>query len=245
MRKNGKRDTAAYYHDLRAAFDQGGCPICRVLAVAVERYLDGILWELVLDLQVRAEINQARGYCNRHAWMLVRTGSALGVAILMQGVVKALLDELDSSPVEHGSGSVLRRLRRGGSVSIAKLEAGLAPQTACPACRFAETVEEHLISSLVSHLNGPESVDEAYRGSDGLCLAHFGQAIARVPSQEDAEVLVAAQRAVWQRLHYELGGFIRKNDHRFRDEGFGVERDSWIRALESVSGPPGPGRTRS
>jgi hypothetical protein len=245
MRKKDKRDTAATYHDLRAALEQGGCPICRVLATAVERYLDGVLWELVLDLQIRAEINRARGYCNRHAWMLVRTGSALGVAILMQGVVKTLLDELDSSPAEQGTGSVLRKLRRGGSASTAKLEAGLAPQTACPACGFEETVEDRLLSSLVSHLNGAEAVGEAYRGSDGLCLAHFCQAVARVPSQDDAAVLVAAQQAVWQRLHFELSQFIRKNDYRFRDEEFGVERDSWLRALESISGPPGPGRVRS
>jgi hypothetical protein len=50
--------------------------------------------------------------------------------------------------------------------------------------------------------------------------------------------VVAAQRSVWERLYDELGEFIRKNDHRFRDETFGPERDSWRRALEAISGPP-------
>jgi hypothetical protein len=34
----------------------------------------------------------------------------------------------------------------------------------------------------------------------------------------------------------ELGEFIRKNDYRFSAENVGKEKDSWLRAIELVSG---------
>jgi hypothetical protein len=37
-------------------------------------------------------------------------------------------------------------------------------------------------------------------------------------------------------LRAELGEFIRKNDYRFINEGFGAERDAWRRAVATGAG---------
>ncbi len=73
--------------------------------------------------------------------------------------------------------------------------------------------------------------------ADGLCLSHFRLALGQKTRALTANTLVAAQQSVWKRLHGELDEFIRKNDHRFREETFGAEKDSWRRALEAISGP--------
>jgi hypothetical protein len=242
MKNPVRRDTAAYYHDILEAFERSGCPICTILHNTADRYLAGVLWELVLDLETRRELNLSRGYCREHGWQLVRPGSALGVAILMKGIVSALLDDMSAPPPRSKPKPEPRRVnlnpfRGEKGLGGKQLSDTLAPAKPCPACAHLNIVEGHLVQSVVAHLRGPESLIDAYRASDGLCLSHFRQALASAKSTADIQVLSDAQRYVWQRLQGELGEFIRKNDHRFRGETFGVERDSWLRALASISGP--------
>ena len=232
-----------YFSDLRDAFAQPGCAFCRLLTRSANRYLDIVLWEMVLDPELRSELNEARGYCSEHGWLLVRTGSALGVAILMQHVIKTLMTVVESNPVEGTPISILGSVRRGlareyRSKSAASLVAGLEPQTKCPVCVHVEDHERELADTLLEHLDEPGTLADDYRASDGLCLEHFRLSLARSGSPAQARTLVSAQHSVWQRLHDELGEFIRKKDHRFKDEPFGSEKDSWRRALEAISGPP-------
>jgi hypothetical protein len=243
MDKPAKLDAVPYYLDIREAFGQPGCPLCRLLARSADRYLDAILWEQVNDTTVRFELNQARGYCPQHGWLLLRAGAALGVAILTRSVVKTLLEVLASSSVENEPESVFQSLRRSldrdpVSKPAARLVTGLSPQRPCPVCSLLAGKEEDYVSTLLAHLDGPGALADSYRTSDGLCLTHFRRTLARAPSGAEVRVLVAAQQAVWQRLHDELGEFIRKNDYRFKDEPFGAEKDAWLRALEAISGPP-------
>jgi hypothetical protein len=248
-------DAVPFYHGVREALGKQGCPLCRLLARDADRYLDAVLWELVNDLGVRSELNQARGYCPQHGWMLVRAGAAVGIAILMRDVVQTLLDVLATNPVDDRPGSklrgVLRRLdsddvpefmrsqdKAQGPKRTLKLVQALSPQAPCPVCARLEPREKDYVRTLVAHLEEPGGLAEAYRDSDGLCLSHFRLALASAPSTGAAQALVAAQQSVWERLHRDLGEFIRKNDQRFRDEPFGEERDAWRRALEAISGPP-------
>jgi hypothetical protein len=48
--------------------------------------------------------------------------------------------------------------------------------------------------------------------------------------------LVDLQRRTMGELRDELAEFIRKNDYRFRHEGFGKEGDSWLRAIGIICG---------
>lgn len=238
-----KFDAVPYYQDIRQALDQPGCSFCRLLTTRADRYLDAVLWELVNDYGVRAELNEARGYCQQHGWLLVRKGSALGIAILMQDVVKTLLDVSAANPADGNSGSVLQALRRSldkerVSPGAAPLVAGLSPQQLCPACAHVESTEKGCTGTLLKHFVGPGALSELYRASDGLCLFHFRRVLARAPSGKTTDSLISAQQEIWQRLHAELGEFIRKNDVRFRGEPFGEESDSWRRALEAISGAP-------
>jgi hypothetical protein len=232
-----------YFSDLRDAFAQPGCAFCGLVARSANRYLDVVLWEMVLDPELRSELNEARGYCSEHGWLLVRTGSALGVAILMQHVIKTLTTVVESNPVEGTSISILEDVRRGlandyTSKSTAPLVAELEPQTKCPVCTHVEDHERELADTLLEHLDETGALADDYRASDGLCLQHFRLSLTRAQSPAQARTLIAAQQSVWQRLHDELNEFIRKKDHRFKDEPFGSEKDSWRRALEAISGPP-------
>lgn len=234
---------SAGYYDLRQAFGEPGCAFCRLLARSAEGYIEAILWELVNDIDTRQELNQARGYCREHAWLLVRYGASLGAAILMQGVIETLLQISETNGSAPPPAFSLRQVwQRFNPVQPGPaptgLVANLAPQRPCPACVKVQEIESYYLAALIRHLTGPEGLAAAYRSSAGLCLPHFRLVLAQVSDEETFGTLVAAQQAVWQRLRADLQEFIRKNDYRFKHEGAGPEDDSWLRAIEAVAGAP-------
>jgi hypothetical protein len=234
-------EAVPYYLDLLEALGQPGCAFCRLSEASARRYFDAVLWEMVNDPQVRAELNAARGYCPQHNRLLERAGAALGVAILSKGVLRTLLDVLASTPIETAGDSVVQGLLRGVDRSgpsrvTAKLVAALEPQLTCPVCLHQRDRERELSSVLLAYLEDPGTLGAAYEISDGLCLGHFRQTLSQASSPREAQALVRLQRLVWDRLHGELEEFIRKNDVRFREEGFGPEKDSWRRALAALGG---------
>jgi hypothetical protein len=234
---------SAGYYDLRQALTEPGCALCRLLAKVADNYIDGVLWELVNDGEIRRELNQARGYCRDHAWLLVRYGASLGAAILMQDVIETLLKVIDLGSFEPQPATFsLRQMLRSNansaepSASTANLVAGLSPQVPCPVCAMVQKSENYYLDALVKHFAVPDDLASVYCASAGFCLPHFRLALSRVSDEETFTALVEAQKAVWQRLNVELKEFIRKNNYLFMKEGFGPEGDSWLRAIETVSG---------
>ena len=203
------------YHDLLEALGQEGCPICRLGQRVSDRFLDGLLYECVNDPGLRAEIRASRGFCHRHAWEMAKIhGGGLGIAIICR-------DVLDT---------VMKEMKRGASAAE-----GLLPQRPCPACALQEDMEGIYLSELLRHLDDPQ-LGQAFAASAGLCLPHLRRALKLTKEATKRCALLDAQRAIWERLHGELDEFIRKNDYRFADEGFGTEGDSWQRALAAISG---------
>jgi hypothetical protein len=235
---------SAGYYDLRQALTEPGCALCRLLARLANNNIDGVLWELVNDPDTRRNLNRARGYCREHAWLLVRHGASLGVAILMQDVIKTLLAVLETTNFEKSPAAPLDRiwhsLNHGPSSSkaTAGLLAELSPQQPCPVCVATERAENYYLEALLKYLTGSANLLNIYRASDGFCLPHFQQTLARVTDEPMFSLLVEAQKAVWRRLEVDLGEFIRKNNYLFQKEGFGQEGDAWRRAIEAVSGAP-------
>ena len=116
-----------------------GCRRCELELTTVRRYLDGLSYENVNDLEVRATLRAARGFCAHHAWQFLDiTHDSLGAAIIYRDVLGAVLEELgqlaggdphpriprrflhESLPLDRTVGQAVRRLQ---------------PRTLCPACR--------------------------------------------------------------------------------------------------------------
>ena len=227
----------AYIDELKEAFGQKGCAFCRLLDESADKFVDAVLWEMVNDPKTRLELRHTRGYCPEHSQMLIRPGAALGTAILMKDVVNTLQKEVQNSRL-WGDESSLRSLRGaiGGkrpSAKTAELLQKLEPQATCPACVNVADLKKHLIKSFTQNLN---QLAEPYQQSDGLCLSHFKELLAETGNVDTAQTLLQAQMHIWERLDAELAEFIRKNDYRFQHEGFGTEKDSWMRGVEAIAG---------
>ncbi|MCX7680901.1 MAG: DUF6062 family protein [Anaerolineae bacterium] len=216
------------YSDLLEASAKPGCPICRVSLAFVRSYLDNTMYERVNDGEVRAELRNARGYCNTHAWMLSEgRGVVLGTAIIQRDVLNTVLEALNVEPpgrgTRHHVQELLRRLR---------------PTAECPACVNRRVMEDIAIGTFLKYLDDPE-LAAALDSSDGLCLPHFSRALELVEEPGHLHRLLDFQRRALTKLRNELAELIRKHDYRFTSEGLGKESDSWLRALGIVSAERG------
>ncbi len=229
--------------------------MCRLRAQVAERFLDFLLWERVMDPDLRRELRQARGFCRDHAWALIRPGFSLGIAILYQDVLQDVLHSLDAAaeqqPLPETRGRLSRLREAIGSQlppQTAAISASLDPQAEqmCPACVQCQLMEDIYLDVLLDNLVVADSLVDAYASSDGLCLPHFRKAVRRVRHQPMLDALLHAQRTVWERLNQQLGEVIRKNDYRYHDEPWGEEAGAWMRIVANLAGiPAAPDRAKA
>lgn len=228
-----------YYDDIVEAMATPGCAFCKLQQRAAERYLDAFLWESVNDPRLRREVSAARGFCRDHAWLLVRPGAALSAAIIYKDVVDAVANAVQTAAVaeKRSFWKQMKSFWGGNPGDEDRVVRTLQPQQPCPVCVNAAEIEGHLCATVLAAMKRSEDFLSHYRASSGLCLAHFGALLAATSQPALRRPLIETQLAIWETLHAELAEFIRKNDHRFRGETFGVERDSWERAMALTSGP--------
>ncbi|HHX44683.1 MAG TPA: hypothetical protein GX714_11970 [Chloroflexi bacterium] len=227
------------YFELVDAQALPGCPVCRLAYKATDRYLDSLLYEAVLDPDVRAKLKSAQGFCSRHAEMLTRRpGRALGVALIYRDIIRTLAERLAEGEYRPAP-SVLDRLlgREHGAKAVAE---ALAQATRCPACIIAEQSENTYLDLMLAHITD-DTLYRAYAEGEGLCLPHLIGALERVSDAEAFRRLVEPQGVRYRAMLHDLDEFIRKHDHRFKGEKFGEEGDVWLRAMNAVLGGAGMG----
>lgn len=218
-----------------------GCPLCRILARFADSFIDGLLYELVNDVEMRRELRKLLGVCREHAQLLIRPGASLGVSIISQDLLDHLSRLARAGAFEAPSAFSFLKIRSKATATnpaTAQIVAELSPQSACPVCVYQQKMEAHYLADLMTYLSGPDGLAASYRASDGLCLSHFRLALAHTTDATTFALLVELQVAIWQHLSAELAEFIRKNDHRFNREEIGSEGDAWLRAVEALAGSP-------
>lgn len=217
------------YHELLDALQADGCAICRLARQASDRYINALLYEGVVDVDLRQKLRDARGPCRVHAWRMAhRRGSVLGTAIVYRDVINTLAKGLETPERQS-----LWRSRQ--DTTIQRLVA-TAP---CPACQLEEDATRRAIKTLLKHVNDPV-ISQSYIAGGGLCLPHFTETLSHT-SGAAAATLREWQAAVYRRLRDELDELIRKHDHRFRGETI-TEREAvaWTRAVATVVGEDEP-----
>ena len=204
------------FHDLIEACVQSGCPVCCVEQNVLDRYIENLFYESVNDIRTRERLRTSLGFCQEHARMALdrRLGNALGFAIIYQDVIT----------------NILRGLEKSGTNPNA-----LKPHSHCMVCHEQEKTDQLVISALVEGLN-ESRLAEALRSSEGLCIPHLKNSVESAGNQAITELLLSIHRDKLESLRGELAEFIRKNDYRFKGEGFGAEGDSWRRAVNKLTG---------
>lgn len=233
----------AYYQELIAACEQPGCPICRMEQTTVEKALKSLLFELTNDVRLRERLRTSFGFCREHARILFAHGKqdALGVSIIYHDVITNILRNLPNPSQSESRGGkikgMIQRLPRGLGEGVSAAIRALTPQQRCLLCYHEEETCQAAIKVLTKLLKD-EQFQRVFEKSEGLCLPHLRMAFEVVPDAQSFAILLAISRKQMEALDAELAEFIRKNDYRFRDEGFGREGDAWKRALHKISHTP-------
>jgi hypothetical protein len=203
------------FHDLLEACRQPGCPACRLEGQALERYIGNLFYESVNDVKTRERLRASLGFCREHTRLAVdgRLGNALGFAIIYQDVITNILRGFEKGEIVHA----------------------LTPHKHCIVCQQQEKTLHMIIQALVEGLTESQ-MTEALRSSDGLCVPHLKKAFESTREPAIYDLLLMIHREKLEGLRDELAEFIRKNDYRFKDEGFGTEGDSWRRAVDKLTG---------
>ncbi|MBN1680928.1 MAG: hypothetical protein JW966_11615 [Anaerolineae bacterium] len=219
---------SSHAYRLLEAFEQPACPICRLTLDSVHHYLDSTIYEYVNKPATHEAVRAARGFCPTHAWHIQNhiNASALGVAVLYEGVIRHMLNDMGRVGAD------------GGKRQVTRAAAALQPKGPCPACTHQAIVEEHLLRNLLEHLEH-DTFTGAFSRSAGICLPHLRQAL-ELPGLIRAKAhLLAIQQDIWSRLQFDLSEFMRKYDYNSAHETMGVEADSPRRTIEQLSGSSG------
>jgi len=250
--------------ELKGAFRQPGCPICRVRQETANRYIFHLLWENVNDFTTRLHLVRGLGFCPEHTWQLYHTevdqfGDGLGISIIYEHLTRLIVDGLlsfeASLPVStpehrHWWQRGWARLRAAAQQTTSSPHRphmdDLVPNEECRACFYAKATEQNNIGWLVQ---GCADVDfrSKYAASDGLCLAHLRQALAHAAQVEPDVARFLADDAARRltALVTDLGEYGRKHAWQYRHEvKTDGEQDSPRRAAQFFGGQDGGnGRT--
>jgi hypothetical protein len=221
-------------HDLIEAFGLPGCPVCRLASEAVDAYLTAVCYEQVNDLDLRAQLREAGGFCRVHAHRFLRQRlGQLASAIVYRDVLNTARGRIrDHAPGRAGpflGGLLGRRAPRNG------IATGGAPN--CPACAALAEAEERHVGTLRSRITDPDVLGK-YRAGDGLCLPHLDRALDG--DGEGPRLLTDAAVESLGTLVAELDEYIRKHDYRFQDETLAGQEDVPGRAIERAVGRADP-----
>ncbi len=174
----GRAGKHSLYFNLVDAFDQRGCPICRLALTAVYRWLDAFAYENVNDYDVRAALRRSRGFCTAHAWQLIdEIHDLAGAAIVYRDVIHSLLPSVRAAVHQP---------------------AALAPEDVCRACVALEESSDHYLD--VFHESLPErAFRQAYEaGQAALCRTHARELLERIADRHLAEQAAALVARRWQ-----------------------------------------------
>lgn len=171
-----------YYTVLEALRKAKGCAMCELEAAAVHRHLDSLLYESVNDPGVRENLIRSKGYCLRHAHLLLGFQNGLGTAILYQDQVRLFLDFLASL--------------QGLSAKVRKKNASAAwgRHDACPACRLQVEGRQSHTEVLLEGLADAE-MRGAFEAGPGLCVPHFLFALDKTPDAGTGEASFRPKRS--------------------------------------------------
>lgn len=199
------------------AMRKHGCPLCRRIREAEERWIWNVLYELTGDPEVHRSFADSLGLCRGHAALMAKVVeerelvTPTSVARLYETAVAEALTRL-SRPHE--------KIR--------------AERKECPLCEVARETEERESWFLAKLLADPEFW-AAYEGSDGLCLPHFLSIWPKVPSRVRAKFREDFQRR--------LSRLLRNLRELQRKERFDVDKPltleestSWQEALWRLGG---------
>lgn len=226
-------DHSPFIFEFSNACRQPGCPVCRLCATAVGRYLESLFYEYVNDPETRKRLVKSLGFCREHAGLLLETRIAdvLGASIIYENIVKDILRNLPNTPTVPDAGLTKEQIR-----PFKKLINSSRHPGRCMACEHEDAAAGRVLDEL-GKLLLEEKIQSALRDSDGLCFPHLAQLLERIEEPQAVSYLLNLTQEKLGSLQSEMAELVRKHDYRFQSEGIQEQEAlAWKKAMRMISG---------
>ncbi len=214
---------------LAELFDGSGCPLCLQGSRSASGYIRAFLYESVVDVGFRRDLDRSRGFCQPHTRQVLavnrsEAGGTLGASILFAAILATRERELEAL---LGTGPRARAKRAG--------EAARPP--ACPVCR----VEGESVATAIQSLHRL-ATDEAWEralGQAPFCLDHLVAIAAGRPAGGSWDRIERGQAARIRDVRQRLDRFAKHSSHDRRHRLTDDERRAADDAAGLLGGQPG------
>jgi hypothetical protein len=249
--KDAKAGDMTAFELLRALEEQASCPICHLTQQMVSKYLDWIAYESVSDLDIRARLRRALGYCSAHGQAWLQQSDTLATAMIYNDVFTQVRDILrgplaalesktpGTSPTADTLVGKLRAVlpgSRSGHETGRAIATALRPQEACPACLYSLNIEQRLVGAFAGATGAADFMSAYERHQVGLCLPHLRAVLVAVPDRAILRRLLRSYDTRLEKTCAELEEVIRKYDYRYTSEPHGSEFGAPARSVGQAGG---------
>lgn len=224
---------------LEEALRGTGCPVCSQIERTEQHYLEGLLYEYVLDVGVRKKLHRQQGFCTRHAKLAlmaeVKLGSdGLHLATMFETVLEEHLKLLENQAKRvkesREETTKQRRKRAVGSVEVNK----------CFVCDFLKESETIALHGLVYFSNDDEFIESYARSKTIICFRHVqmlvNEAAAPIWAGKISARILNLTLDKLNKMKLDLSNFMKKHDYQSAHDYTRDELDSYLDIVNFFSG---------
>jgi Family of unknown function (DUF6062) len=188
---------------LAELFDGTGCPLCLQRSRSAAGYVRAFLYESVVDVGFRRDLDRSRGFCQPHARLVLavnrrEAGGTLGASILFGAILAVRERELEA-------------MLRAGPRARSRRASDAARPPACPVCRIED---ESVASAIVSlHRLAADEAWERALGQGSFCLDHLIAITAGRPGGDPWDRIEGAQAGRVRDVRNRLDRFAAHSSH--------------------------------
>jgi hypothetical protein len=208
-----------------------GCPVCFEIERTEKHYLEGMLYEYVLDAGVRKKLHRQHGLCTRHARLALAAEITLGsdglhLATMFESVIEENLKlfENQAKLLEEIAAETNKRKRKRPSRSV--------EADKCFVCDFVKESEGIALHGLQYFSDDDEFIENYTKSKTLICFRHLQMLIKEKVTPRVIHVSIEKIK----KLKNNLSNFMKKHDYQLNHDYTQAELDSYLDVVRFFSG---------
>lgn len=209
-----------------------GCPLCRMRDMLEERSTVYITGAAMMEPDVRIKTNES-GFCRRHFCMMLKCGTRLSNALILESHLDKIKTELIPEKVS-------------GKPDKKKIAAVRKLTQTCFCCDQVNWGMEHMFSTIFSSYSNDAQFRELYNAQQFICMEHFSDLMTAAMSRGISGKLLPQFYADTSKL---CGGYLETLkgdvthfcsmfDYRSKGQSWGNSKDAIERSIEFLTSEP-------
>ncbi len=206
-----------------------GCPLCRMRDMLEERSTVYITGAAMMEPDVRIKTNE-KGFCHRHFGMMLKCGTRLSNALILESHLDKLKTEMIPKTVK-------------GKPDKKKIAAIRSVQKSCFVCEQVEWGMAHMYQTIFSSYVTDSEFRALYNDQQFICMEHYADLMTAavnkgVPSKSlpdfysDTSKLAGGYLEV---LKDDITHFCSMFDYRSKGQDWGNSKDAIERSIEFLT----------